>query len=145
MTIAVLFGSFVLFLLLSVPVGIALGISTLVTIIYSGSVPIEFLVQGLTTSVDNFPVMAVPFFILAGEIMGKGGISERLFRVANSMVGNITGGFAIATIVTCMFFAAISGSAPATVAAIGGIMIPAMVRQGYDRTFQQRLLLQLVH
>ena len=135
MTIAVLFGSFVLFLLLSVPVGIALGISTLVTIIYSGSVPIEFLVQGLTTSVDNFPVMAVPFFILAGEIMGKGGISERLFRVANSMVGNITGGFAIATIVTCMFFAAISGSAPATVAAIGGIMIPAMVRQGYDRTF----------
>lgn len=135
MTIAVLFGSFVLFLLLSVPVGIALGIATLVTIVYSGSVPIEFLVQGLTTSVDNFPVMAVPFFILAGEIMGKGGISERLFRVANSMVGNITGGFAIATIVTCMFFAAISGSAPATVAAVGGIMIPAMVRQGYDRTF----------
>ena len=135
MTIAVLFGSFVLFLLLSVPVGIALGIATLVTIVYSGSVPIEFMVQGLTTSVDNFPVMAVPFFILAGEIMGKGGISERLFRVANSMVGNITGGFAIATIVTCMFFAAISGSAPATVAAVGGIMIPAMVRQGYDRTF----------
>ncbi|MGJ9459615.1 TRAP transporter large permease [Oceanobacillus sp. CF4.6] len=135
MTIAVLFGSFVLFLLLSVPVGIALGISTLVTIVYSGSVPIEFLVQGLVTSVDNFPIMAVPFFILAGGIMSKGGISERLFKVANSMVGNITGGFAIATIVTCMFFAAISGSAPATVAAIGGIMIPAMVKQGYDRTF----------
>ncbi|RDW22152.1 C4-dicarboxylate ABC transporter permease [Oceanobacillus arenosus] len=135
MTIAVLFGSFALFLLLSIPVGIALGISTLVAIVYSGSVPIEFLVQGLTTSVDNFPIMAVPFFILAGEIMGKGGISERLFRVANSMVGNITGGFAIATIVTCMFFAAISGSAPATVAAVGGIMIPAMVKQGYDRTF----------
>lgn len=135
MTIAVLFGSFVLFLFLSVPVGIALGISTLVTIVYSGSVPIEFLVQGLVTSVNNFPIMAVPFFILAGEIMGKGGISERLFKVANSMVGSITGGFAIATIVTCMFFAAISGSAPATVAAVGGIMIPAMVKQGYDRTF----------
>ncbi|MHA6250777.1 TRAP transporter large permease [Oceanobacillus sp. CAU 1775] len=135
MTIAVLFGSFAIFLLLSVPVGIALGISTVVTIIYSGSVPIEFLAQGLVTSVDSFPILAVPFFILAGEIMGKGGISERLFRVANSMVGNITGGFAIATIVTCMFFAAISGSAPATVAAIGGIMIPAMVKLGYDRTF----------
>ncbi|MFA1819981.1 TRAP transporter large permease [Virgibacillus oceani] len=135
MTIAVLFGSFLLFLLLSVPVGIALGIATLVTIVYTGSVPIDFLAQGLVTSVDNFPIMAVPFFILAGEIMGKGGISERLFRVANSMVGNITGGFAIATIITCMFFAAISGSAPATVAAIGGIMIPAMVKLGYDRTF----------
>ncbi len=79
--------------------------------------------------------MAVPFFILAGEIMGKGGVSERLFNVANSLVGNKTGGFAIATIITCMFFAAISGSGPATVAAIGGIMIPAMVRQGYDKKF----------
>lgn len=135
MTTAVLFGSFALFLLLSVPVGIALGIATLVTIIYTGSLPIEFLAQGLVTSVDSFPIMAVPFFILAGEIMGKGGISERLFNVANRMVGNITGGFAIATVVTCMFFAAISGSAPATVAAIGGIMIPAMVKLGYDRTF----------
>lgn len=140
MTIAVLFGSFALLLLISVPVGIALGISTLITILYSGSVPIEFLMQGLVTSVDNFPIMAVPFFILAGEIMGKGGISERLFKVANSMVGNITGGFAIATIVTCMFFAAISGSAPATVAAIGGIMIPAMVKQGYDRTFSAAIV-----
>jgi len=89
----------------------------------------------LVTSVDSFPLMAVPFFILAGEIMGKGGISERLFNFANALVGNKTGGFAMATIVTCMFFAAISGSGPATVAAIGGIMIPAMVKQGYDKKF----------
>lgn len=135
MVAIVLFATFALFLLLSVPIGIALGLSTLVTIVYSGSLPLEFLAKELITSVDSFPLMAVPFFILAGEIMGKGGISERLFRVANSLVGNKTGGFAIATIITCMFFAAISGSAPATVAAIGGIMIPAMVRQGYDKKF----------
>ncbi|WP_216829145.1 TRAP transporter large permease [Alkalihalobacterium elongatum] len=135
MAAGVLFGSFALFLLLSVPIGIALGLATLVTIVYTGSLPVEFLAQGLVTSVDSFPLMAVPFFILAGEIMGKGGVSDRLFRVANTVVGNKTGGFAIATIITCMFFAAISGSGPATVAAIGGIMIPAMVRQGYDKRF----------
>lgn len=135
MTAGVLFGAFAIFLFLSVPIGISLGLATLVTIIYSGSLPVEFLAKELITSVDSFPLMAVPFFILAGEIMGKGGISDRLFRVANSMVGNKTGGFAIATIITCMFFAAISGSGPATVAAIGGIMIPAMVKQGYDKKF----------
>ncbi|MFC7062162.1 TRAP transporter large permease [Halobacillus seohaensis] len=135
MTTAVLFGSFALLLLLSVPIGIALGISTLATIFYSGTIPIPFLMKELVTAVDSFPLMAVPFFILAGEIMGKGGISERLFNFANALVGNKTGGFAMATIVTCMFFAAISGSGPATVAAIGGIMIPAMVRQGYDKKF----------
>ncbi|SEN29716.1 C4-dicarboxylate transporter, DctM subunit [Mesobacillus persicus] len=135
MTTAVLFGGFALLLFLSVPIGIALGLATLVTIVFSGSLPLEFLAKELVTSVDSFPLMAVPFFILAGEIMGKGGISERLFSVANAIVGNKTGGFAIATIVTCMFFAAISGSGPATVAAIGGIMIPAMVRQGYDKKF----------
>ena len=135
MTAAVLFGSFALFLILTVPIGISLGLATLVTIFYSGSLPVEFLMKELITSVDSFPLMAVPFFILAGEIMGRGGISERLFNVANALVGNKTGGFAIATIITCMFFAAISGSGPATVAAIGGIMIPAMVRNGYDIKF----------
>ncbi|MDY7224708.1 TRAP transporter large permease, partial [Halalkalibacterium halodurans] len=135
MTAFVLFGSFALLLLLSVPIGIALGLATLITIIYSGSLPLEFLAQGLVTSVDSFPLLAVPFFILAGEIMGKGGVSDRLFNFANTIVGNKTGGFAIAAILTCMFFAAISGSGPATVAAVGGIMIPAMVKRGYDKRF----------
>lgn len=135
MVSGVLFGSFAILLILTVPIGISLGIATLITIFYSGTLPIEFLMKELVTSVDSFPLMAVPFFILAGEIMGKGGISERLFNVANALVGNKTGGFAIATIITCMFFAAISGSGPATVAAIGSIMIPAMVRNGYDKKF----------
>jgi C4-dicarboxylate transporter DctM subunit len=132
---ALLFGSFAVFLFLSVPIGIALGLATLATILLTNSIPVEFLMKELTTSMDSFPLLAVPFFILAGEIMGKGGISKRLFDFADSMVGNKTGGFAMATIVTCMFFAAISGSGPATVAAIGGIMIPAMVQQGYDKRF----------
>jgi C4-dicarboxylate transporter, DctM subunit len=131
----VLFGSFAVFLFFTVPIGIAIGLATLFTIIYTGGMPIEFLMKELTNSVDSFPLLAVPYFILAGEIMGKGGISRRLFNVADSMVGNKTGGIAMATIITCMFFAAISGSGPATVAAIGGIMIPAMVEKGYDKRF----------
>lgn len=135
MTALVLFGSLFLLLLLSVPIGISIGLSTLITILYSGSMPLEYLSQGLITSIDSFPLLAVPFFILAGEIMGKGGLSDRLFKVAGTIVGDKTGGIAIAAIVTCMFFAAISGSGPATVAAVGGIMIPAMVKQGYDKKF----------
>lgn len=131
----VLFGSFAAFLFLTVPIGIAIGLAVLFTILYNGSMPVEFLMKELTNSVDSFPLLAVPYFIIAGEIMGKGGISKRLFNVADSMVGNKTGGIAMATIITCMFFAAISGSGPATVAAIGGIMIPAMVQKGYDKRF----------
>ncbi|MGI8385161.1 TRAP transporter large permease [Robertmurraya sp. P23] len=135
MTALVLFGSLALFLILTVPIGISIGLSTLVTILYTGSMPLEYLAQGLITSIDSFPLLAVPFFILAGEIMGKGGLSDRLFKVANTIVGDKTGGIAIAAIITCMFFAAISGSGPATVAAVGGIMIPAMIKQGYDKKF----------
>lgn len=131
----VLFGSFAAFLFLTVPIGIAIGLAVLFTILYTGAMPVEFLMKELTNSVDSFPLLAVPYFIIAGEIMGKGGISRRLFNVADSMVGNKTGGIAMATIITCMFFAAISGSGPATVAAIGGIMIPAMVQKGYDKRF----------
>lgn len=131
----VLFGSFAVFLFFTVPIGIAIGLAVLFTILYTGGMPVEFLMKELTNSVDSFPLLAVPYFIIAGEIMGKGGISKRLFNVADSMVGNKTGGIAMATIITCMFFAAISGSGPATVAAIGGIMIPAMVQKGYDKRF----------
>lgn len=135
MTGVILFGTFFLFMALTVPIAIALGLAGLVTAIYSTNISITFLSQGLVTSTDNFALMAIPFFILAGEIMGKGGISSKLFDVANVFVGRFTGGFAMAAVITCMFFAAISGSGPATVAAVGGIMIPAMVAQGYDKKF----------
>lgn len=132
---AILFISFGILLFLSVPVGIALGVATLLTIVFADVLSMQFLAQEMVTSIDSFPLMAVPFFIIAGEIMGRGGITERLFGVANALVGHKTGGFAIATIITSLFFAAISGSAPATVAAIGGMMIPAMVSLGYDKKF----------
>ncbi len=135
MTSFVLFGSFFLFLVLTVPIGIALGLAGVITALYSENISLMFLTQGLVTSTDNFALMAIPFFILAGEIMGRGGISTRLFDLANVFVGRFTGGFAMAAVITCMFFAAISGSGPATVAAIGGIMIPAMVDYGYDKKF----------
>lgn len=135
MTSFVLFGTFFLFMILSVPIAISLGLAGLITAIYSPNISVTFLAQGLVTSTDNFALMAIPFFILAGEIMGKGGISNRLFNLANIFVGRFTGGFAIAAVITCMFFSAISGSGPATVAAVGGIMIPAMVAQGYDKKF----------
>ncbi|RTQ94127.1 TRAP transporter large permease [Lysinibacillus telephonicus] len=135
MTTLILFGSFAILLFLSVPIGIALGMASLITLFYSEITSLEYLAQTLVSATDSFTLMAVPFFILAGEIMGKGGISKRLFELANVFVGRFTGGFAMAAVLTCMFFAAISGSGPATVAAVGGIMIPAMVSYGYDKKF----------
>ncbi|WP_431803506.1 TRAP transporter large permease [Halobacillus andaensis] len=140
MTATLLFGGLAALLLISVPIGIALGVASLLVLLYSNALPVEYITQTLITAVDSFPIMAVPFFILAAEIMGKGGISNRLFNLANTLVGHRTGGFAMATIVTCMFFAAISGSGPATVAAIGGIMIPSMVKMGYDKRFATGLV-----
>ena len=134
-TPAVLFTVLAVCLLLRVPIGISLGIATLSAIIDSGVVSSRYLAQSMTTSLDSFPLMAVPFFILAGEIMGTGGISKRLLQVANAFLGHISGGMALVTVAACMFFAAISGSAPATVAAIGGIVIPEMLKQGYDKRF----------
>ena len=131
-----LFLSLIILLLLSVPVGFSLILSSVLTILFTDiDLPFNLITQVLITANDSFPLMAIPFFILAGDIMGKGGISQRLFKVANTFVGHYTGGFAIATILTAMFFAAISGSGPATVAAIGSIMIPEMVKKGYDKPF----------
>ena len=135
MVAGVLFGCFAIFLILQVPIGIALGGASLITIWYSGLVKINYLAQSLTTSTDSFPLMAVPFFILAGGLMGEGGISRRLLATAGVLCSRLTGGLALMTIAACMFFAAISGSGPATVAAIGGIMLPAMVKEGYDKGF----------
>jgi len=127
-----LFGGFALFLVIGVPVAIALGMASTIALLHSGKVSSSFIAQGLVTSLDSFPLLAVPFFILAGDLMGRGGLSRRLLTVGNTIFGRYTGGLAIIAIVTCMFFAAISGSGPATVAAIGGIMLPAMLRHGYD-------------
>ncbi|MDK2823910.1 MAG: C4-dicarboxylate transporter, DctM subunit [Clostridia bacterium] len=119
---------------IGVPIAIAIGVATLVSLV-AGGIPTTFLAQGSFTAVDNFPLMAVPFFILAGNLMETGGLSQRLVNVASALLGNVTGGLAIVTIIACMFFAAISGSGPATVAAIGAIMIPSMIKRGYGRDY----------
>jgi C4-dicarboxylate transporter DctM subunit len=140
MTALILFGTFVFFLVVNVPVGIALGTASMGALIYGGLVDSSYLAQSLVTSIDSFPLMAVPFFILAGDLMGHGGLSKRLLDVGDIIFGRFTGGLALVAVATCMFFAAISGSGPATVAAIGGIMFPAMAARGYNRNFSAGLV-----
>lgn len=140
MTSLILFGLFVTLLIFTVPIAISLGIASFCAMLYSGAAGKLFMAQGLITSTDSFPLMAVPFFILAGELMGAGGLSRRLLQVASIICGQATGGLAMVTVAACMFFAAISGSGPATVAAIGSIMLPTMLKEGYDRNFTGGLL-----
>lgn len=133
--ITVLFGGLIFFFLLNVPIAVAIGLASLSAILWSGAIPPVVLVQKMFTATDSFPLMAVPFFILAGSLMEFGGISRRLIDFANSIVGRFSGGLAFVAIVASMFFGAISGAAVACVAAIGTILIPAMVRRGYDTPY----------
>jgi C4-dicarboxylate transporter, DctM subunit len=135
LTIALLFISLFVFLLIGVPVAIALGASALVTIYFTTTLPLTIMTQKAFTALDSFPLLAIPFFMLAGVVMGKGGVSKRLLTLATMLVGWMVGGLAMVTVVTCMFFAAISGSGPATVAAIGSFMIPSMREKKYDEGF----------
>ena len=136
----VLFGYFALLCVIGVPIAISLGLSTLATIICSQTLPIEYMAQVSFTSIDSFPIMAIPFFIAAGEYMGAGGLSKRLLNLADEIVGGLYGGIGLTAVVTCMFFGAISGSGPATVAAIGALTIPAMIERGYDKFFSAALV-----
>ncbi|MGK7377371.1 TRAP transporter large permease [Planococcus sp. 1R117A] len=135
MTIALLFGTLFICLLIGVPIAFALGVSALTAIYFGTTLPLSIITQKAFTSLDSFPLLAIPFFMLAGILMGKGGVSKRLLALASALVGWMTGGLSMVTIVACMFFAAISGSGPATVAAIGSFMIPAMIARKYDGGF----------
>lgn len=130
-----LFGCFAL----TVPIAVAIGLTS-ATVILQSDLPNMVIVQRMFTSIDSFPLMAVPFFILAGNLMGHGGISKRLIALAGTLVGPMVGGLGIVAIVACMFFSAVSGSGPATTAAIGGIMLPAMIARGYDIRFSSATL-----
>ena len=131
----VLFSYFLLIIAIGVPIGISLGLAALLTILATGTIDLGYIAQISFTSIDSFPIMAIPFFVAAGIFMGAGGLSTRLLQLADEMLGALPGGMAMATVATCMFFAAISGSGPATVAAIGSLTIPAMVERGYDKFF----------
>jgi C4-dicarboxylate transporter, DctM subunit len=120
---------------LNVPIAIALGLSTTLIVLMTGTLDLSTLPHRMFTTLDSFPLLAAPFFILAGKIMEHGGISDKIVNFANSLVGHFRGGLGHVSVVACMFFAALSGSAVATTAAVGGLLVPAMVKAGYDRGF----------
>lgn len=134
-----LFGSFIVLIVLSVPIGYAVGISTAITLFFFADIPLVMVTQNAVAGCDSFPLMAIPFFILAGSLMSTGGVAKRLLDFANMIFGYFTGGLAMVTTVSCMFFAAISGSAMATTSAIGTFMIPAMRERDYDAGFAASL------
>ena len=130
--------SFIIFLLMNVPIAISIGLSTFFTGLYvMGSVngASDIIAQRIATGINSFSLLAIPFFILAGLFMGKGGIARRLIDFANTLVGRFTGGLAYVNVLTCMLFGALSGSSVAAVSAVGGFMIPEMNRKGYDKNF----------
>lgn len=137
MTSIILFGSLALSFIIGMPIAFALGFSSLCAIYYAGGVTPILIIQKMFASNDSFPLMAIPFFVLAGGIMTQGGISRRLVDFANVVVGRlgIPGGLAVVSVLGSVFFGAISGSPVATVAAVGGIVIPSMVDKGYPRPF----------
>lgn len=139
MDIALLIGLLFLFLTLSVPIGISLGLATMITMIFTSSIPVIMIAQTAFTGIDSFPLLAIPFFMLAGSLMGYGGISKRIVDFAESLVGFMVGGLAMVTVTAYMFFAAISGSGPATVSAIGSFMIPEMRKKNYGGPFAAAL------
>lgn len=138
-TVPILFISLIVLLLINVPIAASLGLACIFAMSFGGSVamPLMTIPQRMFTAIDSFPYMAVPFFMLAGNLMGRGGISRRLVNFAKNVVGWLPGGLGIITVVSSAFFGAISGSNAATVAAIGGIMIPAMADEkgGYPRDY----------
>ena len=124
---------FILFIL-GFPVAFSMGFSSIFAM-SSTDIPIQVAIQRIVSTLNSFPLMAIPFFILAGNLMEASGISQRLINAANALVGRLTGGLAIVSVLTAMFFASISGSSAATVAAVGGILIPAMVKRGFPKNF----------
>lgn len=140
MLAATLFLTLLGLLLFSVPIGICLGLATMIVMIFvDGTPPMVLLARSVVTGADSFPLIAVPLFILAGDLMQHGGMSRRIVGFANALIGHIRGGLAYVNVLACVFFAAISGSSPATVAAIGSNMIPEMEKVGYTRKFSGAL------
>jgi len=125
--------SLAILFLMGVPIAVAIGLASIIGIEAHGRLPLLLVAQRMFTGIDSFPLMAIPLFILAGNLMSAGGISHRLVELAKSMVGGIQGGLACSCVLTCMMFASVSGSSVATTFAIGAILIPAMVKHGYPK------------
>ena len=130
----ILLGSFLFMLFIRIPIAFSLGISTMLTALYLDLSPMV-VVQQMVSGINTFSLMAIPFFIIAGEIMGQGGISDRLIKFSNVIIGWMRGGLAMVNILASMFFGGISGSSVADVSSIGSIMIPMMEQKGYDKDY----------
>lgn len=135
MTAAFIFLVLIALLLVGMPVSIALGLTVLTVLFVVTDVPLDAVALKLFTGIESFELMCVPFFILAGNFLTHGGVARRMIRFATAMTGHWPGGLGLAAVVACAIFAAVSGSSPATVVAIGSIMIPAMVARGYPKSF----------
>jgi len=125
--------SLAILFLMGVPIAVAIGLASVIGIETHGRLPLLLVAQRMFTGIDSFPLMAIPLFILAGNLMSAGGISHRLVELAKSLVGGVQGGLACTCVLTCMLFASVSGSSVATTFAIGAILIPAMVRHNYPK------------
>jgi len=123
----------------SIPIGVGIGLATIITMLLTSDIPVILVTQNAFATLDSFPLLAIPFFILAGNLMYHCGISKRLVDFADSLIGWVSGGLALVTVLACMFFAAISGSGPATVSAIGSFMIPEMKGKKYPAGFATAL------
>lgn len=123
-----------LLMVMGVPIAITIGLASIIYIFVNG-IPINIITQQIISGVNVTAMLAIPLFILAGDIMGKGGLAIRMIRLASALVGRVSGGLGIVAIIGCMFFSAISGSGVATAAALGSLMIPSMVNKGYDKGF----------
>jgi C4-dicarboxylate transporter DctM subunit len=130
-----IFALLIVLMLTGMPISIALGLTVLSFLFTMTDVPVEAVALKLFTGIEKFEIMAIPFFILAGNFLTHGGVARRMIQFATSMVGHWHGGLALAGVLACALFAAVSGSSPATVVAIGSIILPAMVKQGYPKSF----------
>ena len=135
MSAAIIFILLIVLMLTGMPISISLGLTVLTFLFTMTQVPIESVALKLFTGIEKFEIMAIPFFILAGNFLTHGGVARRMINFASSMVGHWHGGLALAGVMACALFAAVSGSSPATVVAIGSIILPAMVKQGFPNRF----------
>jgi C4-dicarboxylate transporter DctM subunit len=135
MNATIIFVLLFVLMLTGMPISISLGLTVLTFLFTMTEVPVEAVALKLFTGIEKFEIMAIPFFILAGNFLTHGGVARRMINFATSMVGHWHGGLALAGVMACALFAAVSGSSPATVVAIGSIILPAMVRQGFPKRF----------
>jgi C4-dicarboxylate transporter DctM subunit len=135
MNALIIFALLIVLMLSGMPISIALGLTVLTFLFTMTDVPVQAVALKLFTGIEKFEIMAIPFFILAGNFLTHGGVARRMITFATSMVGHWHGGLALSGVMACALFAAVSGSSPATVVAIGSILLPAMIKQGYPKSF----------